>query len=78
MQLLGSQPLAFDPSTTKFSTLRGTKFTELIATDCQSRAEEMLKEAQAPAHAFHTQLVDGCSSRFRTEAQNAGHVRSRF
>ncbi|CAK8990202.1 unnamed protein product [Durusdinium trenchii] len=49
--------------------LRGTKFTELIATaEARSRAAEILnEEAEARAHAFHTQLVDGCFTRFRTE-----------
>lgn len=51
-------------------TLRGTKFTDLIAAgEAQSAAEDLWagSRAEAPAHAFHTHLVDGCSSKFRTE-----------
>ena len=50
--------------------LRGTKFTELIATaEARSRAAEILnEEAEARAHAFHTQLVDGCF----TQVQDRG------
>lgn len=51
-------------------TLKGTKFTDFIAAaDAERAAEDLLagSRASAPAHAFHTNLVDGCSSKFRTE-----------
>ena len=54
--------------------IQGTKFTDFIAAaDAERAAEDLLagSRASAPAHAFHTNLVDGCSSKFRTEVFQA-------
>ena len=50
------------------ATLEGTKFTDFVASSDAERAVEILLMPQeCAAHAFHTHLVDSCSSKFRTE-----------
>ncbi|CAK9029211.1 Nudix hydrolase 8 [Durusdinium trenchii] len=52
------------------TTLKGTKFTELVAPSESVRAEELLRDCGGEvrmANAFHTHLVDSNASKFRTE-----------
>eukprot|EP00438_Fugacium_kawagutii_P029910 Skav232656 [mRNA] locus=scaffold698:51246:54002:+ [translate_table: standard] len=50
--------------------LKGTSFTDFVASSDAERAAEILlstSENNGTAHAFHTHLVDSCCSKFRTE-----------
>lgn len=50
--------------------LKGTSFTDFVASSDAERAAELLlstSENGCTARAFHTHLVDSCSSKFRTE-----------
>jgi len=51
------------------ATLEGSKFTDFVASGDAERAAEILTTSDnvSGAHAFHTHLVDSCSSKFRTE-----------
>jgi len=51
------------------ASLEGRKFTDFIAPGEANRAEELLLTPRddGAAYAFHTHLVDSCSSKFRTE-----------
>ncbi|CAK9083807.1 unnamed protein product [Durusdinium trenchii] len=52
------------------ASMQGMKLTDFIAAPDVARAEEVLSQHPSDdvtAHAFHTHLVDSCSSKFRTE-----------
>ncbi|CAE7359900.1 rsmI [Symbiodinium sp. CCMP2592] len=63
-----------DPSVS----LQGKCFTEFVATsDEAERAEQLLRGSDKGVHtdAFHTRLVDSCSSKFRTEVFHVSYSR---
>lgn len=63
-----------DPS----SSLQGKCFTEFVATsDEAERAEQLLRGSDKGVYtgAFHTRLVDSCSSKFRTEVFHVSYSR---
>ncbi|CAK9083872.1 unnamed protein product [Durusdinium trenchii] len=61
------------------ASMQGMKLTDFIAAPDVARAEEVLSQHPSDdvtAHAFHTHLVDSCSSKFRTEIFQATGLKS--